>query len=190
MQWITSSPVASNTPSPPWDHFFSISLALNPSFTKPMSESSSANCLFRLAISYKQTEGCDGCHAQWEQSVPVAYFCHWDCQTLCQDTNADLPGELFLTESSPCSSCSLLESPLWYLNAIPDWEDGRKPLIKHFHLNFKHITKPWERLLSFNSPYRPGEEPGSHCFLRQTPASFCLLLPFYPMVTPRQAVTG
>lgn len=53
---ITSSPVASNTPSPPWDHFLSMSRALNPSFTNPMSESSSVNCLFRLAISYKQTK--------------------------------------------------------------------------------------------------------------------------------------
>lgn len=62
--------------------------------------------------------------------------------------------------------------------------------MKHFCLNFKHITKLQVRLLHFNSPYRPGEEPGSHCFLLQTPASFCLLLPFYPKVTPRQAVTG
>jgi len=59
MLQITSSPVASKTPSPPWDHFLSMSLALNPSFTNPMSESSSVNCLFRLAISYKERKVCD-----------------------------------------------------------------------------------------------------------------------------------
>lgn len=59
MLQITSSPVASKTPSPSWDHFLSMSLALNPSLTNPMSESSSVNCLFRLAISYRERKVCD-----------------------------------------------------------------------------------------------------------------------------------
>ena len=53
--FFTSSPVASKIPSPAWA-LFSISLALSPSFTKPMSDNSSVNCRLRLAISWKKWE--------------------------------------------------------------------------------------------------------------------------------------
>lgn len=41
-------------------------------------------------------------------------------QSLHAVTKIDLPEELFQIKSSPCSSCSLLGTPLWYLNAIPN----------------------------------------------------------------------
>lgn len=52
---VTSGPVASKTPSVPLEHMRSITLALSPSLMKPMSDSSSANCLLRLAISCAQS---------------------------------------------------------------------------------------------------------------------------------------
>lgn len=61
--FFTSSPVASKIPSPAWA-LFSISLALSPSFTKPMSDNSSVNCRFRLAISWKKWETISGHRSQ------------------------------------------------------------------------------------------------------------------------------
>lgn len=48
-------------------------------------------------------------------------------QGLPEATKTDIPAELFLIRSSPCNSCSLPESPLWYLNAIPNQKDKSKP---------------------------------------------------------------
>lgn len=48
---VTSGPVASRTPSESLEAARSMTLALSPSLMKPMSDNSSANCLFRLAIS-------------------------------------------------------------------------------------------------------------------------------------------
>lgn len=49
--YVTSGPVDSKTPSVPLEDMRSITLALSPSLIKPMSDSNSANCLLRLAIS-------------------------------------------------------------------------------------------------------------------------------------------